>query len=100
MMRVVGDGRWGRWRGGWDERCGDFCLRSKCKNRDSAERKGGRCGVWQMQTKTWIYEGLARVRRGGCGERIFAAEIIYSIFLTTVAKIVTAHRQRENRCIN
>jgi len=58
---VVG-GWWGRWRGGWDEWCGDFCLRSKCKNRDSAEGKGGRCGVWQMQRETLIYEGLARVR--------------------------------------
>jgi len=58
---AVGGGRKGRWRGGWDEWCGDFCLRSKCKNRDSAERKGGRCGVWHMQRETWIYEGLARV---------------------------------------
>ena len=35
------------------------------------------------------------IRRAGagadeCGDEIFAVEIIYSIFLTTVAKIVTA----------
>jgi len=49
-------------------------LRSKCKNRDSAERKGGRCGVWQMQTRN------VDIRRVGAGvdrrgEKIFAVGI-------------------------
>ena len=55
-------------------------MRSKCKNRDSVEGKGGWCGVWQMQRETWIYEGW----RGGIVlmGRDFCAE--------GVAKIVTA----------